>query len=104
MINTACMYLSEALSKHLLSSYPRLHSLRSFSLGLLRNSLSEAINHCCAWRMGINPTPTLANVACSQGCARWFSFSRKAAKDAKKCRSLGEEVQANAIRLQGAAR
>ena len=25
------------------------------------------------------------------------------AKDAKKCRSLGEEVQANAIRLQGAA-
>ena len=47
-MNTACMYLSEALSKHLLSSYPRLHSLRSFSLGLLRNSLSEAISHCCA--------------------------------------------------------
>ena len=37
-MNTACMYLSEALSKHLLSSYPRLHSLRSFSLGLRRTS------------------------------------------------------------------
>ena len=38
-MNTACMYLFEALSKHLLSSYPRLRSLRSFSLGLLRVSL-----------------------------------------------------------------
>ena len=57
MINTACMYLSEALSKHLPSSYPRLHSLRSLSLGLLRNSLFEAISHCDAWRMGITPHP-----------------------------------------------
>ncbi len=61
MINTACMYLSEALSKHLPSSYSRLLSLCSFSLGLRRTSLSEAINHCCAWRMGINPTPTLCS-------------------------------------------
>ena len=43
-MNTACMYLSEALSKHLPSSYPRLHSLRSLSLGLLRVSLSEALD------------------------------------------------------------
>ena len=43
-MNTACMYLFEALSKHLLSSYPRLRSLRSFSLGLLRVCLSEALS------------------------------------------------------------
>ena len=70
MMNTACMYLSEALNKHLPSSYPRLHSLRSLSLGLRRTSLSEAVSLCCAWWMGINPTPTLAEVACSQGCSR----------------------------------
>ena len=58
-MNTACMYLSEALNKHLPSSYPRLHSLRSLSLGLRRTSLSEAVSLCCAWWMGINPTPTL---------------------------------------------
>ena len=38
-MNTSCMYLSEALNKHLPSSYPRLHSLRSLSLGLRRTSL-----------------------------------------------------------------
>ena len=38
-MNTACMYLSEALNKHLPSSYPRLHSLRLLSLGLRRTSL-----------------------------------------------------------------
>ena len=43
MMNTACMYLSEALNKHLPSSYPRLHSLRSLSLGLLKVYLSEAL-------------------------------------------------------------
>ena len=43
------------------SSYPRLRSLRSLSLGLLRASLSEAVSHCGAWRMGIKPTPTLVS-------------------------------------------
>ena len=61
------------------SIFPRLRSLRSLSLGLLRVSLFEAINHCYAWRMGIppplywetedsyawrrgiNPTPTLGD-------------------------------------------
>jgi len=38
-MNTTRMYLSEALSKVPSSTYPRLHSLRSFSLGLLRVSL-----------------------------------------------------------------
>ena len=37
------------------SIFPRLHSLRSLSLGLLRASLSEAVSHCGAWRMGITP-------------------------------------------------
>ena len=58
-MNTTRMCLSEALSKVPPSTYPRLHSLRSLSLGLLRVILSEAVSHCCAWRMGINPTPTL---------------------------------------------
>ena len=57
-MNTASMYLSEARSMVPPSTYPRLHSLRSFSLGLLRASLSEAVSHCGAWRMGINTTPT----------------------------------------------
>ena len=56
-MNTTCLYLSEARSKVPPSTYPRLHSLRSLSLGLLRSRLSEAVSHCCAWRMGINPTP-----------------------------------------------
>ena len=38
-MNTACLYLSEARSMVPPSTYPRLHSLRSFSLGLLRVSL-----------------------------------------------------------------
>ena len=38
-MNTACMYLSEALSIVPPSTNPRLHSLRSLSLGLLRASL-----------------------------------------------------------------
>ncbi len=60
-MNTTCLYLSEARSKVSSSTYPRLHSLRSFSLGLLRASLSEAVSHCCALRMGITPTPTLGS-------------------------------------------
>ena len=60
-MNTTRMYLSEALSKVPPPTYPRLHSLRSFSLGLLTVSLYEAVSHCCAWRMGINPTPTLGD-------------------------------------------
>ena len=55
-MNTACMYLSEALSIVPPSTYPRLHSLRSLCLGLLRVSLFEAVSHCGALRMGINPT------------------------------------------------
>ena len=43
------------------SIFPRLRSLRSLSLGLLRASLSEAVSHCGAWRMGINPTHTLGD-------------------------------------------
>ena len=43
------------------SIFPRLHSLRSFSLGLLRASPSEAVSHCGSLRMGINPTPTLGD-------------------------------------------
>ena len=44
-VHTTCLNLSEALSGH----YPfelsnRLHSLRSFSLGLRRVYLSEAVN------------------------------------------------------------
>ena len=38
-MNTTRLYLSEALSKIPPPTYPRLHSLRSFSLGLLRVSL-----------------------------------------------------------------
>ncbi len=45
-MNTTCLYLSEARSRVPPPTYPRLHSLRSLSLGLLRTSLSEAINHC----------------------------------------------------------
>ena len=60
-MNTACLYLSEARSMVSPSTYPRLHSLRSFSLGLLRVSLYEAVSYCCAWRMGINPTPTFGD-------------------------------------------
>ena len=39
MMYTPCLYLSEARSKVPLSTYPRLPSLRSLSLGLLRASL-----------------------------------------------------------------
>ena len=60
-IHITCLYLSEALSGFYASSHPRLRSLRSLSLGILRTSLSEAISHCYAWRMGINPTPTLCS-------------------------------------------
>ncbi len=44
-MNTTRMYLSEALSGFYASSHPRLRSLRSLSLGLLRVSLFEAINY-----------------------------------------------------------
>ena len=60
-MNTTRMYLSEARSKVPSSTYPRLHSLRSFSLGLLRSQPLEAVNNCCSLRMGINPTPTLGD-------------------------------------------
>ena len=61
MMNTTCMYFSEARSKVPSSTYPRLHSLRSFSLGLLRARISEALSYCDSWRMGIKPTPTLGS-------------------------------------------
>ena len=38
-IHITCLYLSEALSGFYASSHPRLRSLRSLSLGLLRTSL-----------------------------------------------------------------
>ena len=63
-IHTTCQCLSEALIENMLSYIPRLRSLRSLSLGLLRASLTEAVSLCCPWRMGINPTPTLAKAAC----------------------------------------
>ena len=44
-IHITCLYLSEALSGFYASSHPRLRSLRSLSLGLLRVSLFEAINY-----------------------------------------------------------
>ena len=44
-MNTTCLYLSEARSSVPPPTYPRLLSLRSFSLGLLRVSLFEAINY-----------------------------------------------------------
>ncbi|GEM_PF-2652495 len=44
-IHITCLYLSEALSGFYASSHPRLRSLRSLSLGILRTSLSEAINY-----------------------------------------------------------
>ena len=62
-MNITCMYLSEVRSRVPPPTYPRLRSLRSFSLGLLRVSLFEAVSYCGSWRMGINPTPTLAQVA-----------------------------------------
>ncbi len=44
-MHTACLYLSEALSYYpAVVTYPRLHSLRSFSLGLLKVYLSEALS------------------------------------------------------------
>ena len=52
-MNTTCLYLSEARSMVPPSTYPRLHSLRSLSLGLLRTSLSEAVSHYCTWMEGI---------------------------------------------------
>ena len=52
-MNTTCLYLSEARSMVPPSTYPRLHSLRSLSLGLLRTSLSEAVSHYCTWMDGI---------------------------------------------------
>ena len=42
-IHITCLYLSEALSGFYASSHPRLRSLRSLSLGLLRVYLSEAL-------------------------------------------------------------
>ena len=38
-IHITCLYLSEALSGFYASSHPRLRSLRSLSLGILRTSL-----------------------------------------------------------------
>ena len=46
-MNTTCMYLSEARSKVRFSTYPRLPSLRSVSLGLLRVCLFEALSMVC---------------------------------------------------------
>ena len=44
-MHTACLYLSEALSYYpAVVTYPRLYSLRSFSLGLLKVYLSEALS------------------------------------------------------------
>ena len=40
-IHITCLYLSEALSGFYASSHPRLRSLRSLSLGILRTSLSD---------------------------------------------------------------
>ena len=42
-MNTTRLYLSEALSGFYASSHPRLRSLRSLSLGLLKVCLSEAL-------------------------------------------------------------
>ena len=43
-MHSASMYLSEARSGLYTTSHPRLHSLRSLSLGLLKTSLSEAVS------------------------------------------------------------
>ena len=43
LMHSASMYLSEARSGLYTTSHPRLHSLRSLSLGLLRVYLSEAL-------------------------------------------------------------
>ena len=56
MMNTTRIYLSEARINVRFSTYPRLHSLRSFSLGLLRASLLEAVSYYGSWRMVITPT------------------------------------------------
>ena len=59
-MNTTRMYLSEALSKVPPSTYPRLHSLRSFSLGLLRVSLRGCK---LLWLLEDGDTPPLVTMA-----------------------------------------
>gem|GEM_PF-1409964 len=62
-MNTTCLYLSEARSKVPPSTYPRLHSLRSLSLGLLRASISEAVSHYCTWMERIRVTSIVSSLS-----------------------------------------